>query len=256
MKKLGFTLAEVLIALAIIGVVAAMTLPTLVSEHQKDVWANSLSVAVSDFERAMGAMIMRDGVNDLTETEAWKYVHKEGELYSYSSSENIEGFVKNIKQVLKVDDKYKNFKELYKGLEVKTFDGEVLEDSDGFFDEGVGLSGKDGIFYSIYIGDSTGSTGKFKKESDVLKAGGNLYRRVASVYIDVNGSKKPNVWGRDIFFFELGIDGTLFPRGGKDYSIYVQGDDTKHCTKIKCDNSNGGMYYTSRLIENGYKMDY
>lgn len=34
MKK-GFTLAEVLITLGIIGVVAAMTLPTLIENHQK-----------------------------------------------------------------------------------------------------------------------------------------------------------------------------------------------------------------------------
>ena len=32
MKKYGFTLAEVLITLGIIGVVAAMTIPTLISD--------------------------------------------------------------------------------------------------------------------------------------------------------------------------------------------------------------------------------
>lgn len=40
MKKLNaFTLAEVLITLGIIGVVAAMTLPTLIQNHQKQVYA-------------------------------------------------------------------------------------------------------------------------------------------------------------------------------------------------------------------------
>lgn len=34
MKK-GFTLAEVLITLGIIGVVASMTIPTLIAKHQK-----------------------------------------------------------------------------------------------------------------------------------------------------------------------------------------------------------------------------
>ena len=34
MKKNAFTLAEVLITLGIIGVVAAMTLPTLIQNHQ------------------------------------------------------------------------------------------------------------------------------------------------------------------------------------------------------------------------------
>ena len=44
MKK-GFTLAEVLITLGIIGVVAAMTMPTLIQNHQK----RSLEVATQKF---------------------------------------------------------------------------------------------------------------------------------------------------------------------------------------------------------------
>ena len=34
-KRFGFTLAEVLITLGIIGVVAAMTIPTLIKTYQK-----------------------------------------------------------------------------------------------------------------------------------------------------------------------------------------------------------------------------
>lgn len=40
--KNAFTLAEVLITLGIIGVVAAMTLPTLIANYQKQVYANGL----------------------------------------------------------------------------------------------------------------------------------------------------------------------------------------------------------------------
>ena len=36
-KKLAFTLAEVLITLGIIGVVAALTLPALISNYKKQV---------------------------------------------------------------------------------------------------------------------------------------------------------------------------------------------------------------------------
>lgn len=41
-QKAGFTLAEVLITLGIIGVVAAMTIPTLIAEHQKKVTVSRL----------------------------------------------------------------------------------------------------------------------------------------------------------------------------------------------------------------------
>jgi len=45
--KNGFTLAEVLITLGIIGVVAALTLPQLVANYQKQVTVNKLKVAYS-----------------------------------------------------------------------------------------------------------------------------------------------------------------------------------------------------------------
>ena len=44
LKKTGFTLAEVLITLGIIGVVAAMTLPTVITNVQKKVVENQLKV--------------------------------------------------------------------------------------------------------------------------------------------------------------------------------------------------------------------
>ena len=255
MKKLGFTLAEVLIALAIIGVVAAMTLPNLINEYQKDVWAKSLSVAVSDFERAMGAMIMRDGVNDLTETEAWKYVLKETELFPHSNSENIEGFVKKLKDTLKIDEEYQSCGDFYKNIVVKKLNGNVIETSDGFFDEFIALTGKNNIVYLISIPTPEGDANK--TESDILSAGGNLYKAVGELHIDVNGNKKPNTVGKDIFYFKIDVNGNLYSYGGKDYSIWYNGDDSYTWQK-KCSDSDkeDSWFCTGRLIENGYKMDY
>ena len=45
LKKFAFTLAEVLITLGIIGVVAAMTMPALVANYQKTVTVNRLKKA-------------------------------------------------------------------------------------------------------------------------------------------------------------------------------------------------------------------
>ena len=52
MKKFAFTLAEVLITLGIIGVVAAMTMPTLVANYQKTVTVNRLKKAYSVMSNA------------------------------------------------------------------------------------------------------------------------------------------------------------------------------------------------------------
>ena len=41
-RRAAFTLAEVLITLGIIGVVAAMTMPSLITNYQKKVWTDQL----------------------------------------------------------------------------------------------------------------------------------------------------------------------------------------------------------------------
>lgn len=71
MKRKGFTLAEALIAIAIVGVVTAMTIPNLVANYRKNAWASALSVAVSNFETAMTTMIYKEDVADLSGTKAW-----------------------------------------------------------------------------------------------------------------------------------------------------------------------------------------
>ena len=54
-RKVAFTLAEVLITLGIIGVVAAMTLPTLIQNHQK----RSLEVATQKFYSTMSQAVKK-----------------------------------------------------------------------------------------------------------------------------------------------------------------------------------------------------
>ena len=51
-KKKGFTLAEVLITLSIIGVVSALTLPNLNSGYMRQTTATQLSKAINTLENA------------------------------------------------------------------------------------------------------------------------------------------------------------------------------------------------------------
>ena len=55
-KKPAFTLAEVLITLAIIGIVAAMTIPTLIANYQERAWNTSASVFERKLEEALRQM--------------------------------------------------------------------------------------------------------------------------------------------------------------------------------------------------------
>ena len=55
-KKSGFTLAEMLITLAVIGIVAALTIPGLVKNHNEKAWATAQDVFTKKLEVAMKAM--------------------------------------------------------------------------------------------------------------------------------------------------------------------------------------------------------
>ena len=76
MKK-GFTLAEVLITLAIIGIVAALTIPSVISNYQQQEFKTGLKKAVSVLNEAIQTNIAQDGetpydTNDLFPSPADK----------------------------------------------------------------------------------------------------------------------------------------------------------------------------------------
>lgn len=52
-KKTAFTLAEVLVTIGIIGIVSAITMPTLINNHQNKVFATSIQKIYSDINQAI-----------------------------------------------------------------------------------------------------------------------------------------------------------------------------------------------------------
>jgi len=67
--KSGFTLAEVLITLGIIGVVAAMTIPTLVANYQEKSWNTSATVFERKLEEALKTMNTQQSLAGFSTTE-------------------------------------------------------------------------------------------------------------------------------------------------------------------------------------------
>lgn len=71
MKKFGFTLAEILIALGIVGVVGAMTIPQLSLETKKQTNEAKRDVCVSDLENAFTMMMAQENAITINETPIW-----------------------------------------------------------------------------------------------------------------------------------------------------------------------------------------
>ena len=89
--KRGFTLAEVLITLAIIGVVAAISIPSVISNSQQQEFKTGLRKAVSVLNSAITMNMAIDGETPYDNVDLYRYlmkhmnVIKSGPLRFYSS---------------------------------------------------------------------------------------------------------------------------------------------------------------------------
>ena len=64
-SKMGFTIAEVLITLVIIGVIAAMTIPTLMNNTNKQEYVSKLKKAYATLSQATNRIIADEGLAQL-----------------------------------------------------------------------------------------------------------------------------------------------------------------------------------------------
>ena len=105
-KKAAFTLAEVLITLAIIGIVAALTIPTLVQNYQERAWNTASQV----FQRKLG--------------EALRVMNVQGTLAGYTTTE---AFVNELSKHIKITRICENDDITTCFADKVTWDGEEVE---------------------------------------------------------------------------------------------------------------------------------
>ena len=220
-KKSAFTLAEILITLGIIGVVAALTLPTLIQNNQKKQFQVGLQKGYSVLLQALDAY-----KNDTGMTLTLKDCYGE-----------TPGIFKNlIKPYLKVL--------------VDCGDSQANSNYDKCVQNGE-YSEEGKYTYKTY------SRGKAEEryfddgqlvltDGSILMFENPLHSTRVFVSIDVNGFKKgPNQWGVDVFTFQLMEEGKLLPMGmaGTNY----ESQDNIFCNKAS-GNAYNGIACTARAL--------
>ncbi len=207
MKRKGYTIAEVIITLAIIGVVAALTIPPFVTNYRKQSYATSLSKAVANFENAMTTTMMRDGVNDLFSTNAWKAsaANFSNNLNFAIKSSSVSGSTKIISlkngAVYRITTQNsdgnakKELEVLNAGTNMTAKAGEVTIDINGDAkpntigrDQFKYLIGSDGILYPLYSKDWAVYTGKTYSEPKT-ECVNNKKLDYCGAYLQLNGYK-------------------------------------------------------------------
>ncbi len=222
----GFTLAEVLITLGIIGVVAAMTMPTLIAKHQKQETISRLQKAYSIFNQAMKRSELDNGEYDI-----WpkgKDIVVENYFNTY-----FKPYYKGVKLCENAKDcgytragensnPWKNINGTPIAWGLKTEDSRFLfQIADGTV-----------IFMPRYTRDADGNPS---------------YYSSGNVYIDLNGGGNPNVLGKDVFLFKLASKKGLIP-----YCSDMTDDEViANCTTSSSGNEN---CCTDKIIRDGWQI--
>ena len=189
MKK-GFTLAEVLITLVIIGVIAAMTIPTLMNKTNEQETVTAVKKAYSVLGQAYQKVIAENGEIIPSELgNASEAIRKFGDLLvKHLSVTGTGDYVNNAN-----DDLYTFF------------------DGSGQF----GWNTSADAYYKIRLND--GMSIRMYVYNDYVIIGNTNRMKTCFGYflVDVNGDKGPNIIGKDTFQFDLMKNGIL-PAGLPD----------------------------------------
>lgn len=235
--KAAFTLAEVLITLAIIGVVAAIVMPTLISNYKKQVTVTALRKTYSTFAQALQMAEAEYG-----EVQTWPLSSSDDK--KYSGAETVVTFLKPYLKISKV----------------------CMPASDECWTEPVSLTGN-----KIFLGNLE------NRVSIVLENGQSALLWTHSlgthiqIWVDIDGPNKGDAKiGKDVFGFVMSwVDDDLY-RDKKDSNmLYITGneikgitlDTLKNETRYGCslaatleDGLYAGVYCGALISNNGWKI--
>ncbi len=218
-RKLAFTLAEVLITLGIIGIVAAITIPQLINNYKAKRLRTQFLKSYSTIQQAFKEMEADDVSTDPTTYGTFEY-YKTFINYLQAPMDCGIGYNKALPCFYMRDYSSKDYKP-YKTYNGKTNASRVL------FDDG-----------QIVLQDGT-----------LLLFENYAATMTALVSVDLNGyNNKPNRWGYDLFTFQL-VDNQLKAMGdtGTTYT-----DLSTYCNVNSQDEYNGIACAKKALSDSEY----
>ena len=237
--KTAFTLAEVLITLGIIGVVAAMTMPTLIQHFQKKSLETQTQRFYSMMSQAVKQYMADYGVDDLRNTPL--ACSSNPGTYEDSCAEvinSIKNFVTKYLNIVKICEQDECFASKY-----VTNDGRNV----GLIQEGL-----DAYLDFVLV------------DGNVLKIGYFNADLPINLIIDVNGKKGPNKVGYDLWTMSIFYDGTidegwLNPECKKNKELCYRPENIDKLRDMRFQDCLGGSQYGGcfgHFLNNNFKFDY
>lgn len=252
--KFGFTLVEAIIALSIVGVLAAFVLPPLFTGAQNKRHAAMLGRSVELIET--GCQNLVQSMNELSNDGSDNGHYMVSPSLNGFADDFNDGIVYNSKLFDYAADYFNltNFEpdDIYK-KSVRGFHGEAPEPELSAIADKYALNPKLGTYYGVkYL------KGDFYTNNELLFGDPDELHQVVAelIYIDVNGANSPNRYGRDIFLFELNNMCHMIPAGSGYISIVTGQGVPIEEEACKGNNIKNGLSCTSRVVKAGYKMEY
>lgn len=247
--KVAFTIAEILITLGIIGVVAALTIPTLINASQKIQYVVGLKKAYSEANQALKQMATDNGcTNDLKCTG----------LFAAGKTNQTFGdeFIKYFK--VNKNCGVASGQGCWNSSTNDNYDGSSADnysiDTWGHYK----FTTADGMSFAVL--NFANNCGYSSWSAPLPQGLGYLSQTCGFLYVDVNGLKGPNDFGRDIFSFYItnGRGALLYPQGGKDDNGGDSNGWWNYSNRNACSitASKSGTFCAGRIMEKGWEMDY
>ncbi len=228
----GFTLAETLITLVVIGVVAALTIPNIIVQHQKEETVTRLKKVYSSITQSINKAIADHGP-----VKTW-------EIEDGQSKEFVEKYMVPYLNVAKICG-YEStgdckFVSSYMNSPVTAYYGNT--------------------YYKLLLADGSALFIIVSKRNTVSN-NVTIPRSQATVYIDINGHKGPNIQGKDIFCYNYWIQndwtpvgqgdssGTFIPSGG----TLILGD-SRDTFKATCKKNGSGKHCAALIMADNWTI--
>lgn len=255
-KTHAFTLAEILVTLIIIGVVATLTTPVVLKNIKRNIIEKKLVSVVSILNNAI-----RMAEADYGGMSNWDLT-----AYSVTGANNSQTIALSREKIAEFFNKY--FKPYLKTINDDFSERRTLK-SIGYnkpwiFPDGKVLLNLNSSLSPIILNNGTvlvPSGGSFTNK----KTGEKSYVWL-TIFVDLDGPKGSNTVGKDIFQFQiplksglsLGTSAEYDTRNritGKFYQRYTDEEIETSCKTGKTPNNGNGYIYCSYLIKkNGWKI--
>lgn len=183
LQKNAFTLAEVLITLGIIGVIAAMTLPALITNNREKATITAVKKAYSTISNAY-----KLAENEYGTPENWG-------LISYRSPEGAEEAGNKLAPFMQVTKNCGVKKGCLPDISYLEMDNKTKYTNFNSSDAYAKFQLSDGSIWYTYIYDQNCTYN--------WGTSPHLQTICAHIAVDINGYKKPNTLGKDVFSFYL-----------------------------------------------------